>query len=87
MITFLTYLGTAIVAGALVAFLYKKKIEKLHKKCSELLNGYNEAVSNYIYLKSAYDRKCAEVIDMKNGLPHGNNSQIVRKLMEKSKYR
>lgn len=83
MITFLTYLGTAIVAGALVAFLYKKKIEKLHKKCSELLNGYNEAVSNYIYLKSAYDRKCAEVIDMKNGLPHGNNSQIVKKLMER----
>ena len=47
------------------------------------MNRYNDAVSNYIYLKSAYDRKCAEVIDMKNDLPHGNNSQIVKELMER----
>ena len=55
----------------------------MRKRCSQLLDGYNEAVTNYTYLKSAYDRKCAEVIDMKNGVPHGNNSQIVKKLMER----
>lgn len=42
---------------------------------------YNEAVSRLNFLRS--DSKCAEVIEMKRGVPCGNNSQIVKKLMER----
>lgn len=44
---------------------------------------YNGAVSRLNFLRSAYDSKCAEVIEMKRGVPCGNNSQIVKKLMER----
>ncbi len=83
MITFLISLGTATIAGILVSVLYKKKIEDLSKRNSELINMYNEAVSRLNFLRSAYDSKCAEVIEMKRGVPCGNNSQIVKKLMER----
>lgn len=75
MITFLISLGTATIAGILVSVLYKKeKIEDLSKRNSELINMYNEAVSRLNFLRSAYDSKCAEVIEMKRGVPCGNNS-------------
>lgn len=84
MITFLISLGTATITGILVSVLYKKKkIEDLSKRNSELINMYNEAVSRLNFLRSAYDSKCAEVIEMKRGVPCGNNSQIVKKLMER----
>lgn len=60
----------------------KKKLVELQKRSSKFLCMYNEAVERYNALRSDYDRKCMEVIEMKRGVSHGNNSQIVKRLAE-----
>lgn len=83
MITFLIYLGSTIIACAVVSIFYSKKMDNLSKKYDKLVNDYDEAVITCSYIKRAYERKCKEVIDMKERVTYGNNSQIVKKLMER----